>query len=52
MHTVVEMHASRPCLIPIESEREREGERGREREGVIIKYVTLYEIADAEVNEL
>jgi hypothetical protein len=27
-------------------EREREGER------VIIKYVTLYEIADAEVNEL
>lgn len=40
MHAVVEMHASRSCLIPIERER------------VIIKYVTLYEIADAGVNEL
>ena len=45
MHALAEMHASRPCLIPIETERER-------RERLIIKYITLYEIADAGVNEL
>ena len=34
------------------SDPQRERERERERERVIIKYVTLYEIADAGVNEL